>query len=104
MKELVASAKDESGNLDLNRLKTKAEGWAWTSRGFRARSASSFWSDARVVAYPVSARWSFSGSLPEGSSVNRTFNRVGTFRYYCTIHGSVSDGKCSGMCGCIEVR
>ncbi len=26
IKELVASAKDESGNLDLNRLKAKAEG------------------------------------------------------------------------------
>jgi plastocyanin len=49
------------------------------------------------------ANWSFFRSLPEGTSVNRTFNRSGTFRYYCTLHGSVSNGNCSGMCGRIVV-
>ena len=35
--------------------------------------------------------------------MTRTFNQSGTFRYYCTIHGSVSNGNCSGMCGRIVV-
>jgi len=35
--------------------------------------------------------------------VTRTFNKRGTFRYYCTIHGSVSNGVCDGMCGAIRV-
>jgi plastocyanin len=49
------------------------------------------------------ANWSYFRTLPQGTSVARTFNRRGTFRYYCTIHGSVSDGVCSGMCGRIVV-
>ncbi|HET9672031.1 MAG TPA: hypothetical protein VFQ40_04200 [Actinomycetota bacterium] len=49
------------------------------------------------------SNWSFARSLPEGTSVARTFNRRGTFRYYCTIHGSVQNGVCSGMCGRIVV-
>jgi plastocyanin len=49
------------------------------------------------------ANWSYFRSVPAGTSVARTFNRRGTFRYYCTIHGSVSNGVCSGMCGRIVV-
>ena len=47
--------------------------------------------------------WSFFRNVPAGTSVTRTFNRRGTFRYYCTIHGSVVNGVCSGMCGRIVV-
>jgi plastocyanin len=49
------------------------------------------------------ANWSYFRSLPIGTSVARTFNRRGTFRYFCTIHGSVTNGVCSGMCGRIVV-
>jgi plastocyanin len=47
--------------------------------------------------------WSYFRSVPVGTSVTRTFNRRGTFRYYCTIHGSVVNGICTGMCGRIVV-
>jgi plastocyanin len=47
--------------------------------------------------------WTYFRNLPAGTSVARTFNRRGTFRYYCTIHGSVVNGVCSGMCGSIVV-
>jgi plastocyanin len=47
--------------------------------------------------------WSYFRNLPQGTSVTRTFNRAGKFRYYCTIHGSVSNGVCTGMCGRIVV-
>jgi plastocyanin len=49
------------------------------------------------------ANWSYFRTLPVGSTRTRTFNRRGTFRYYCTIHGSVSNGVCAGMCGRIVV-
>jgi plastocyanin len=49
------------------------------------------------------ANWSYFRNLPLGSSVARTFNRRGTFRFFCTIHGSLSNGVCTGMCGRIVV-
>jgi plastocyanin len=47
--------------------------------------------------------WSFSRSLASGTSRTHTFNNTGTFKFYCTIHGSVSGGVCSGMCGKVRV-
>ena len=47
--------------------------------------------------------WSYLRSLSAGTTVTRTFNRRGTFRYYCTIHGSLANGVCTGMCGRIVV-
>jgi plastocyanin len=49
------------------------------------------------------SNWSYFRSLPNGTSVARTFNRRGTFRYFCTIHGNVANGVCTGMCGRIVV-
>jgi plastocyanin len=50
-----------------------------------------------------SANWSYLRMLPAGTTRTRTFNRRGTFRYFCTIHGNVVNGVCSGMCGRIVV-
>jgi plastocyanin len=49
------------------------------------------------------SNWSFSRTLDAGTSRTRTFNNTGTFRFYCTIHASVSGGVCSGMCGKVRV-
>jgi plastocyanin len=49
------------------------------------------------------SNWSYFRSLPAGTSVMRTFNRIGRFRYFCTIHGNVANGVCTGMCGVIVV-
>jgi plastocyanin len=49
------------------------------------------------------SNWTFFRSVSNGMAVTRTFNRRGTFRYYCTIHGNVVNGVCSGMCGRIVV-
>ena len=59
-------------------------------------------------AVTVGVRGVFDGSryfrsIPNGTSVKRTFNRRGTFRFYCTIHGNLVNGACSGMCGSIVV-
>lgn len=57
----------------------------------------------RIKAY--GGNWSFVRSLPQGTATAaRTFSHNGTFRFYCTIHGFVSGGVCSGMCGKIVVH
>jgi plastocyanin len=47
--------------------------------------------------------WSFSQRLDSGTSRTHTFNSTGTFKFYCTIHGNLSGGTCSGMCGRVRV-
>jgi plastocyanin len=47
--------------------------------------------------------WSFDRHLPVGTRVKKRFNRNGTFRFYCTIHGYLTAGTCSGMCGRVVV-
>jgi plastocyanin len=50
-----------------------------------------------------SANWSYFRTLDQGTSRSRAFNSTGVFKFYCTIHGSVSGGICSGMCGRVRV-
>jgi plastocyanin len=50
-----------------------------------------------------SANWSYLRTLDQGTSRRRTFSSTGFFKFYCTIHGSVSGGICSGMCGRVRV-
>ena len=49
------------------------------------------------------ANWNYLRRLPRGTSVARRFDRRGTFRFYCTIHGHAQAGVCHGMCGSIVV-
>ncbi len=50
-----------------------------------------------------SSNWSYFRSLDQGTSRSRAFNSTGVFKFYCTIHGSVSGGISSGMCGRVRV-
>jgi len=47
--------------------------------------------------------WSFFHTLNQGATVSRTFFTRGIFHFYCTIHGRLVNGVCSGMCGKIIV-
>jgi plastocyanin len=49
------------------------------------------------------SNWNYARDLPEGTRVSKRFRSRGTFRFVCTIHGSVSGGTCSGMCGRVVV-
>jgi plastocyanin len=50
------------------------------------------------------ANWSKrTGTLGPGSTTSFIFRRAGVYRYRCTIHSVMVDGKCSGMCGRIAV-
>jgi plastocyanin len=48
--------------------------------------------------------WSKRSGLSEGGKTSFTFRKVGTYKYRCTRHSQVSNGKCQGMCGKIQVR
>ena len=54
-----------------------------------------------VTAY--GGNWSKDTRLSAGDTTRKTFNNSGTFKFYCTIHGDVSGGTCTGMCGRIVV-
>ena len=47
--------------------------------------------------------WSKDVRLSAGSSTRYRFRRTGTFKFYCMIHGSVTNGVCTGMCGKVVV-
>jgi plastocyanin len=48
--------------------------------------------------------WTFSAHLAKGtSSAPHKFRKRGTFKFYCLVHGSVSGGVCTGMCGKVVV-
>jgi len=56
----------------------------------------------RVKAY--GGNWTYAHLLTQGASTApRAFNRKGTYRFFCSIHGAVVGGVCSGMCGKIVV-
>jgi len=47
--------------------------------------------------------WTFSERISQGESVARRFRQRGTYRFFCSIHGNVSGGNCTGMCGRVRV-
>jgi plastocyanin len=50
------------------------------------------------------SNWSYQRRIDQGEvTPRRAFNRRGTFRFFCTIHGNVTGGTCTGMCGKIVV-
>ena len=54
-----------------------------------------------VTAY--GGNWTFNHGLATGQVEDRTFRRAGTFRFRCTIHSTLTNGHCSGMCGKVVV-
>jgi plastocyanin len=47
--------------------------------------------------------WTFSERLSAGESASRRFRQRGTYRFFCSIHGDVIAGNCTGMCGRVRV-
>jgi plastocyanin len=48
--------------------------------------------------------WTFNRSLPEGASVTKRFRHRGIFLFRCTIHSTLVNGVCQGMCGKVVVH
>ena len=80
--------------------------WSPVATGI-LRGGSVRWSavsnEHQVKAY--GGNWTYRSRIlqPGQSTLARTFNTRGTFRFYCTIHGSLINGVCHGMCGRIVV-
>jgi plastocyanin len=47
--------------------------------------------------------WKYSKRIGPGESVQRRFKQRGTYRFFCSIHGRVAGGTCTGMCGRVSV-
>lgn len=58
--------------------------------------------DHALVAY--GNNWTYNRPLPEGASVTRRFRHRGIFFFRCTIHSTVVNGVCQGMCGKVVVH
>jgi plastocyanin len=58
--------------------------------------------DHHIVAY--GGHWHFDKDLPNGSSVTHRFAKKGTYLFRCTIHSTIVNGVCQGMCGKVVVR
>jgi plastocyanin len=54
-----------------------------------------------VTAY--GGNWSKNVVLNAGETTRKTFKNTGVYKFLCTIHGSLSGGTCSGMCGRVRV-
>lgn len=55
-----------------------------------------------IVAY--GGNWTYNRVLPNGANVRRRFAARGTFRFRCSIHSTLVNGVCQGMCGRIIVH
>lgn len=42
--------------------------------------------------------------MQDGNTFEHTFDKAGTFTYYCKTHGSADDPNCAGMCGKVVVK
>lgn len=58
--------------------------------------------DHVLVAY--GDNWTYDRPLAEGTSVTKRFRHRGVFLFRCTIHSTIVDGHCQGMCGKVVVH
>ena len=54
-----------------------------------------------VTAY--SKNWSKNVTISAGQTTSFTFKSAGTYKFRCTIHSTLVNGVCSGMCGKVVV-
>jgi plastocyanin len=47
--------------------------------------------------------WSKNTTINAGQKTSFTFNNTGTYKFRCTFHSTLTNGKCSGMCGKVVV-
>jgi plastocyanin len=48
--------------------------------------------------------WLHKRNLPPGAKTHKRLKKHKTYFFRCTIHSTLSNGVCSGMCGKIKVR
>lgn len=89
---------------------SQSDGFRWepASRSI-GKGATIVWSNPTGKNHTVSAyggNWSKSTQIGPGENTKKRFKKGGTFRFRCLVsgHSTLSDGRCIGMCGQVEVR
>jgi plastocyanin len=80
--------------------------WAPTFKRV-AKGTKIVWKNPTGVFHDVKSykgKWLSRRDLPPGSKTHKVMRRRGRFFFRCTIHSTLNDGVCSGMCGKIRVR
>ncbi len=54
-----------------------------------------------VTAYK--GNWNKNTTINSGQTTSFTFNNTGVYKFRCTLHSTLSNGTCSGMCGKVVV-
>lgn len=101
----AASRTGDAPTRDTKTVKGIVSHWSPTtvriSRGDRIRWKAVS-NNHTVTAY--GGGWQFDEPLASGDALKHRFAQAGTFRFRCTIHSSLVNGVCSGMCGKVVVR
>ena|SRR6266446_6341873 len=82
-------------------------GYKWSPNKVNvSKGAKVVWRNPTNTNHTVTAYgkgWSKNVTIGPGSSTSFTFKNTGTFKFHCTIHSTLSNGVCSGMCGKVVV-
>lgn len=82
-----------------------AEGFRWRpsarhiGQGERIRWKNPDSQNVDHIVKSYGGNWDYRRRLDPGESVVKRFNRLGRFKYRCTLHSDLNNGDCSGMCG-----
>jgi|GEM_PF-1650612 len=71
-----------------------------------AKGTKVVWKNPTTATHTVTAysrNWSKNVTLSPGRTTSFLFKNSGTFKFRCTIHSTLSNGVCSGMCGKVVV-
>ncbi len=84
-----------------------------TSNGFRwrpkvtdvAKGAKVTWKavDGTHTVTAYTGNWNKNTTISQGQTTAFTFNNTGVYKFRCTLHSTLSNGTCSGMCGKVVV-
>jgi plastocyanin len=99
------------GVADAGRVKIKANctgGCHWAPSFKRvAKGTKIIWKNPTNVFHDVKSykgHWLRKRNLPPGARTHKRLRRHGVYFFRCTIHSTLVNGVCSGMCGKIKVR
>jgi len=71
-----------------------------------AKGTKVVWKNPTTATHTVTAykgSWSKNVTLSPGATTSFLFKNTGTFKFRCTIHSTLLNGVCSGMCGVVKV-
>ena len=71
-----------------------------------AKGTKVVWKNPTTTTHTVTAYtkdWSKNVTISPGATTSFVFKNTGTYKFRCTIHSTLVNGVCSGMCGVVKV-